>query len=187
MPPGGRLLFYKSYKAHKSYAEALFPAWGDKHASKKSLQSAVRICTDMYGGITIKSEIVFSVPIRTAGVLRRRIRTHPYHRGASVRKARSKKSLQSAVVSLQPVLPRAKWMNGRGFFGSGRLPLTRAAGGIRICTDMYGGVRRNNYKIRGCLLSVPIRTAGVLRRRIRTHPYHRRGMSAALNKTPACR
>ena len=62
----------------------------------------------------------------------------------------------------------------------------RAAGGIRICTDMYGGVRRNNYKIRGRLLSVPIRTAGVLRRRIRTHPYHRRGMSAALNKFSAC-
>ena len=29
---GGRRLFYKSYKTHKSYAEALFPAWGDKHA-----------------------------------------------------------------------------------------------------------------------------------------------------------
>ena len=85
-------------------------------------------------------------------------------------------SLQSAVFSLQPVLPRAERMSGRAFWGSGRLPLTRAAGGIRICTDMYGGVRRNNYKIRGCLLSVPIRTAGVLRRRIRTHPY-RRGAS----------
>ena len=95
-------------------------------------------------------------------------------------------SLQSAVFSLQPVLPRAERMSGRAFWGSGRLPLTRAAGGIRICTDMYGGVRRNNYKIRGCLLSVPIRTAGVLRRRIRTHPYHRRGMSAALNKFSAC-
>ena len=69
-------------------------------------------------------------------------------------------SLQSAVFSLQPVLPRAERMSGRAFWGSGRLPLTRAAGGIRICTEVYGGITIKSEVVFSPYPSVPPESYG---------------------------